>query len=154
MGHSPPHTPPTLPINLTHTSRVHPVVILIENINQIPQPHTLQACKFIILIPVKKATEQVMWHHINLGEPHGPLINLPQHKGGRPMREIAHPSKHKHLPTSHQEGEHNLMTRPKGVNVTPDPFMQVKGGNKARVYPKDIEFPSEESTGEGRGGVS
>ena len=56
LGHSPPHTPPTLPINLTHTSRVHPVVILIENINQIPQPHTLQACKFIILIPFKKAT--------------------------------------------------------------------------------------------------
>lgn len=70
------------------------------------------------------------------------------------MREIAHPSKHKHLPTSHQEGEHNLMTRPKGVNVTPDPFMQVKGGNKARVYPKDIEFLSEESRGEGRGRVS
>jgi len=122
------------------------MIILIVNIYKIPQPNTLQACKFIILITIKQATEQIMWHDINLGEPHGPLINLPQHKGRRSMGEIADPSKHQHLPASDQEGEHSPM-RPKGVNLTPNPMMQVKRGNKARVYPKDIKFPFEEGRG-------
>jgi len=119
------------------------MVILIVNIYKIPQPNTLQACKFIILITIKQATEQIMWHHSNLAEPHGPLINLPQHKGRRSGGKIAHPSKHKHLPTSNQEGEHNPM-RSKGVNLTPNPKTQVKRRNKARVYSKDIKFPFEE----------
>ncbi|WVZ06619.1 hypothetical protein V8G54_019965 [Vigna mungo] len=129
------------------------MVILIVNIYKISQPNTLQACKFIILVTIKQATEQIMRHHINLAEPHGPLINLPQHKGRRSVGKIAHSSKHKHLLTCNQEGEHSPM-RPKGVNLAPNPMMQVKRRNKARVYPKDIKFPFEEGRRKGRGGVS
>lgn len=65
-------------IDLTNTSRVSLMMLLVEHVNQVPKPYTLQAREPIILLPIKQAKQQLLRHDSNLAKLHCCLINVPE----------------------------------------------------------------------------
>ena len=138
MGDSPPAALASPTVNFTNTSRVTLVVLFIEHIDQIPQPHAFQACKLVIPITIKQFVQQILRHNGNLTELHRLLINPPQiHR--RPAGRVAEPSQHKLVPAGDEERKRHA-GRPQRLDLGPEVFGQMEGRNEARIYSKHVEF--------------
>lgn len=136
--------PPTLAIlhtNVTNTSRILLMTILVKHINKIPRANAFQSREPVSIILIlainQQAKQQRLRHNGDLAELHGTLLDSPEVKGEAAIR-ITHSAEDKGVVTGVEEGEEEAGGS-KRLNVAPRVSIQGKGGDEARGDIEDVE---------------
>lgn len=130
--------------DLTDAGRVGLVVVLVENVDEAVKPDALEARELgVVVVGVEEGGEEVVRHHGDLREVHGPGVHRPEREARRAVGAVAEAGEDEAVAAGEQEREEHPR-RPEGLDPAPHPPPEVERRHGAGVDPENEEEPPAE----------